>query len=220
MSDSLPAVIIEPEQEANASIIWLHGLGSNGHDFESIVLLLELKEGSNVRFILPHAPSIPISMNMGLVMPGWFDIKNVDGVDRSIDSQQLLVSALEVHKLIDIEIEKGIDSERIILIGFSQGGSVNYQAGLTYDKPLAGMLSLSTFFPTADEVIPHPANQKLPILVCHGTHDVVLDISHAEKSLDALKTLGYQPKYLTYPMAHSVCPEQITDIASWLNAHL
>lgn len=220
MSDSLSAVVIEPEQEANASIIWLHGLGSNGHDFESIVPLLDLKEGSNVRFILPHAPSIPISMNQGHVMPGWFDIKSLDGGDRSIDSKQLLVSAMEVHKLIDIEIEKGIDSERIILVGFSQGGSVNYQAGLTYDKPLAGMLSLSTYFPTAKEVMPHPANQKLPILVCHGRHDNVLDIALAELSLEALKTLGYQPKYLTYPMAHSVCPEQITDISSWLNAQL
>ena len=220
MSDSLPAVIIEPEEKANASIIWLHGLGSNGHDFESIVPLLDLKEGSNVRFILPHAPSIPISMNMGHVMPGWFDIKILDGAGRSIDSQQLLASAQEVHKLIDIEVEKGIDSERIVLIGFSQGGAVNYQAGLTYDKSLAGMLSLSTFFPTAEEVIPHPENKKLPILVCHGTQDDVLDISLAVKSLEALKTLGYKPKYLTYPMAHSICPEQITDIASWLNVQL
>ena len=220
MSDSLPAVIIEPEEKANASIIWLHGLGSNGHDFESIVPLLDLKEGSNVRFILPHAPSIPISMNMGHVMPGWFDIKILDGAGRSIDSQQLLASAQEVHKLIDIEVEKGIDSERIVLIGFSQGGAVNYQAGLTYDKSLAGMLSLSTFFPTAEEVIPHPENKKLPILVCHGTQDDVLDISLAVKSLEALKTLDYKPKYLTYPMAHSICPEQITDIASWLNVQL
>lgn len=220
MRDTLPAVIVEPEQEANASIIWLHGLGSNGHDFEAIVPLLDLKEGCNVRFILPHAPSIPISMNLGYVMPGWFDIKSLDGVGRSIDSKQLLASALEVHKLIDTEIEKGIDSERIILAGFSQGGAVNYQAGLTYDKPLAGMLSLSTFFPTAQEVIPHPANQKLPILVCHGLQDHVVDISLAKLSLEALKNLGYQPQYLTYTMAHSVCPEQIADISSWLNAQL
>ncbi|MBN4075159.1 MAG: carboxylesterase [SAR86 cluster bacterium] len=220
MADSLPALVIEPEQAANASIIWLHGLGADGHDFESIVPHLALKDGCNARFIFPHAPSIPISMNQGYVMPAWFDVQALDGGGRNINSQQLLVSSLAVHKLIDMEIEKGINSERIILVGFSQGGAVNYQAGLTYDKPLAGLLSLSSFFPTAEEVIPHPANQKLPILVCHGTEDNVLDITLAEKSLAALKALGYQPKYLTYPMAHSVCPQQITDISSWLNAQL
>lgn len=220
MSESLPAVVIEPEQKANVSIIWLHGLGSNGHDFESIVPLLDLKKGSNVRFIFPHAPSIPISMNMGFVMPGWFDIKGLDGGGRSINSQQLLASAQEVHKLIDIEIEKGIPSERIFLVGFSQGGAVNYQAGLTYAKPLAGMLALSSYFPTSDEIVLNPANQHLPILVCHGTLDAVLDISLAEKSLAALNELGFQPKFISYPMAHSVCPEQISDISSWINVQL
>jgi len=220
MSDSLSALVIEPEHEANASIIWLHGLGANGHDFEPIVPKLALKESCNARFIFPHARSMPVSINQGYVMSAWFDILALDDGGRSINSQQLLASAMEVHKLIDLEIEKGIDSERIILIGFSQGGSVNFQAGLTYDKPLAGILSLSSFFPTAEEVIPHPANQNLPILVCHGTQDHILDITLAEKSLKALKTLGYQPKYLTYPMEHSVCPQQITDISSWLNAQL
>jgi phospholipase/carboxylesterase len=220
MIDSLPAVIIEPEQEANASIIWLHGLGANGHDFEPIVPNLALKEGCYPRFIFPHAPSIPISMNMGYVMPAWFDIVGLDGGGRSINSHQLLASAMEVHKLIDVEIEKGIDSESIILVGFSQGGAVNFQAGLTYDKPLAGLLALSSFFPTAAEVIPHPANQNLPILVCHGTADPVLNITLAEKSLEALEKMGYQPKYLTYPMAHNVCPQQIMDISDWLNAQL
>jgi len=159
-------------------------------------------------------------MNMGYVMPAWFDVVGLDGGGRSINSHQLLASAMEVHRLIDIEIEKGIDSESIILVGFSQGGAVNYQAGLTYDKPLAGLLALSSFFPTAAEVIPHPANQNLPILVCHGTVDPVLNITLAEKSLEALKRMGYQPKYLTYPMAHSVCPQQILDISDWLNAQL
>lgn len=220
MSDSLPALVIEPEQEANASIIWLHGLGANGNDFEPIIPNLTLKEGCKPRFIFPHAPSIPISMNMGYVMPAWFDILGLDGRGRSINSHQLLASAMEVHKLIDLEIEKGIDSERIVLVGFSQGGAVNYQAGLTYDKPLAGLLALSSFFPTAEEVIPHPANQDLPILVCHGTLDAVLEITLAEKSLEELEKMGYQPKYLTYLMAHSVCPEQIMDISDWLNAQL
>lgn len=220
MSDYLPAVIIEPEQEANVAVIWLHGLGADGHDFEPIVPQLSLPEDSKIRFIFPHAPSIPVSMNLGYVMPAWFDIVALDGGGRSINPQQLLASSMEVHKLIDREIARGINSEHIFLIGFSQGGAVNYQAALTYDKPLAGMIALSSYFPTAEAVTPHPANQGLPILVCHGTQDMVLNIDLARKSVDALEALGYQPKFLTYPMAHSLCPEQIVDISSWLSSQL
>ncbi len=220
MSETLETLIIEPERTANAAIIWLHGLGADCHDFEPIVPYLSLHSDIAARFIFPQAPTIPISMNMGYAMPGWFDIKALDGGGRSIDTKQLLASAMQVHKLIDDEIEKGIDSERIILIGFSQGGAVNYQAGLTYDKPLAGTIALSSFFPTAEDVITHPANQQLPMLICHGTQDLILDISLAEKSLQALEGLGYHPGFKRYQMAHTVCPEQITDIADWLNAQL
>lgn len=223
MSEILSAVIIEPDKphtEANAAIIWLHGLGADGHDFEPIVPHLSLPEDAAVRFIFPHAPSIPVSMNQGYVMPAWFDVAALDGGGRSINPQQLLASAMAVHKLIDREVERGINSERIVLAGFSQGGAVNYQAGLTYDKPLAGLLALSAFFPTNEAVAPHPANQSLPILVCHGERDPVLDISLAEKSIEALKELGFHPHYKTYPMEHTVCEQEIIDISEWLQSVL
>ena len=127
---------------------------------------------------------------------------------------------MAVHKLIDREIAKGVSSERIFLIGFSQGGAVNYQAALTYDKPLGGLIALSSFFPTSNAVTPHPANQALPILVCHGAQDQVLNITLAHKSVASLQSLGYQPKLLTYPMAHTVCIEQIGDISDWLSSRL
>jgi phospholipase/carboxylesterase len=216
MSDYLPAVIVEPEQTANAAIIWLHGLGADGHDFEPIVPQLRLPEGSAVRFIFPHAPTIPVTLNQGYVMPAWFDISALEDGSRNFNISQLLSSVMAVHKLIDREIEQGIDSRRIVLAGFSQGGAVNYQAGLSYDKPLAGMMALSSFFPTAEALSPHPANLHLPILVCHGTQDAVLNISLAEKSLLMLKELGYKPHFHIYPMPHSVCAEEIADISDWL----
>ncbi|MAM69828.1 MAG: carboxylesterase [Gammaproteobacteria bacterium] len=220
MSDYLPAVIVEPEQPANAAIIWLHGLGADGHDFEAIVPQLRLPENCHVRFIFPHAPSIPVTLNQGFVMPAWFDVMALEEGGRNFNAKQLLASVMQVHKLIDREIENGISSESIVLAGFSQGGAVNYQAGLSYDKPLAGMMALSSFFPAPEALVPHPANQDLPILVCHGTQDTVLDISLAEKSLEALKGLGFAPRFLTYPMPHSVCNEEIADISDWLQTIL
>ncbi len=220
MSEYLPSVEIEPVKPANAAIIWLHGLGADGHDFEPIVPALSLPEDAAVRFVFPHAPAIPVSMNQGYVMPAWFDVAALDGGGRSINSQQLLASVIAIHKLIGRELDRGISSERIILAGFSQGGAVNYQAGLTYDKPLAGIMALSSFFPTAEAVSPHPANQSLPIFIGHGTQDTVLDLSLGKKSLEALEGLGFHPKFLTYPMAHSVSPEEIIDISSWISSIL
>lgn len=220
MSDYLPAVIIEPDQPANAAIIWLHGLGADGHDFEPIVPHLHLPDSCAARFVFPHAPSIPVSLNQGYVIPAWFDVSALEDGSRNFNASQLLASAMAVHRLIDREISSGIDSERIVLAGFSQGGAVNYQAALTYDKPLAGLMALSSFFPSAQAVTPHPANQNLPILVCHGSQDTVLDISLAEKSLMSLRRLGYNPRFLSYPMPHTVCPEEIGDISSWLQSIL
>ncbi len=220
MSEYLPAVIIEPKQTANAAIIWLHGLGADGHDFEPIVPHLRLPDLCAARFIFPHAPSIPVSLNQGYVMPAWFDVSALEDGSRNFNASQLLASVMAVHKLIDREVAGGIDSERIVLAGFSQGGAVNYQAALTYDKPLAGLMALSSFFPSAQAVTPHPANQNLPILVCHGSQDTVLDISLAEKSLMALRSLGFNPRFLSYPMPHTVCPEEIGDISTWLQSIL
>ncbi len=216
--DILPAVEIETGPDVNASVIWLHGLGADGHDFEPIIPELKIVREHGVRFVLPHAPKIPITINGGMQMPAWFDI--LQHGERHIDVAQLLASTAAIHKLIDREIERGIASEQIILVGFSQGGAVCLQAGLTYDKPLAGILGLSTFFPTAEAVTAHPANAGLPIAIYHGTQDPVLPEWMAQNTIKYLKKMGYAPDFKTYPMQHSVCSEEISDISAWLQAVL
>ena len=219
MSNYLPAVVLEPATRADASVIWLHGLGADGHDFEGIVPQLGLPEEMGVRFILPHAPSIPVTINDGYVMPAWFDIVS-PGESGRINARQLLTSAARVHALIDREIERGIESERILLAGFSQGGAVNFQAGLTYDKPLGGMLALSTFFPTADVIEVHPANSAIPIFLTHGDHDSVLPMSMSSTTVSKLQTLGFNPDFRVYQMDHTVCEQEIRDISAWIQAIL
>ncbi len=218
-TNSLPCITLEPKNAADASIIWLHGLGADGHDFEAIVPELHLPEDLSIRFIFPNAPKIPVSINGGVVMPAWYDILGMGNV-RDINKAQLLDSARAVHDLIDREVEKGIASNRIILAGFSQGGAVNYQAALTYPQPLAGLLSLSTYFPTAEGLAPHAANATINIQVYHGSMDPVVNISLAENSIKDLSSLGYKTDYKTYPMQHSVCPEEIADIATWIQDRL
>lgn len=219
MADLLPCVELQPVAKATATVIWLHGLGADGHDFEPIVPELQLPPELAIRFIFPHAPRIPVTVNNGMHMPAWYDISEF-GTERKFNAAQLLVSAAAVHALIDREIERGIASDRIILVGFSQGGAVNYQAGLTYDKPLAAMIALSTYFPTAEAIEVHPANAQLPILVCHGTIDPVLPISMALNSKRHLERLGFALEFKAYPMQHSVCPEELTHIAAFIQAHL
>jgi len=209
--DILSSVEIETAPEVSAAVIWLHGLGANGHDFEPIITELHLPTEKGIRFVLPHAPSKPITINGGMLMPAWFDI--LEHGERNIDVAQLLASTAAVHKLIDREIERGVNSEKILLVGFSQGGAICLQAGLTYDKPLAGILGLSTFFPTAEAVTPHPANTSLPVTIYHGTEDPMLPEWMAENTIKYLQQLGYHPDYKTYPMPHSVCSEEIRDIS-------
>src|SRR5690606_31500430 len=139
MTDLLPCVELNPPTDANAAVIWLHGLGADGHDFAPIVPELQLSANHAIRFVFPHAPSMPVTVNNGMNMPAWYDIMDF-GTERKFNAAQLLVSAAAVHALLDREIARGIASDRIFLAGFSQGGAVNFQAGLTYDKPLAGML--------------------------------------------------------------------------------
>jgi len=208
--DILPAIELETKPDVTASVIWLHGLGADGHDFEPIVPELKLPGEMAVRFILPHAPTISVTINGGAPMPGWFDILEHGG---RINVAQLLASAAAVHKLIDREVERGVASEQILLVGFSQGGSVSLQAGLTYDHPLAGILGLSTFFPSADAISPHPANHTLPIHLYHGTEDPVIPLQMAATMVRHLQRLGYHPEYRTYPMPHSVCLPEIADIS-------
>ena len=211
----LSRVEIEPASPANAAVIWLHGLGADGHDFEPLVPELHLPESLPIRFIFPHAPQLPVTINGGYIMPAWYDILEME-LDRKVDLSQLRQSALQIQQLIDREIERGIDSRRIVIAGFSQGGAVGFEAALSYSKPLAGLLALSTYFATADSIDIHPANQHLPTQIFHGTADEVVPEQLGRKSVTFLRDRGFKPGYQTFPMGHAVCLEEIQAISGWI----
>lgn len=215
----LSCIEIETGKPVDAAVIWLHGLGASGHDFEPIVPELKLPADMAVRFVFPHAPSIPITINGGMVMPAWYDILSME-FGRKIDEQQILQSVAAVNRLIDREIERGIDSRRVIVAGFSQGGAVALHVALTYPKPLAGLMGMSTYFPTHDTITRHPANKDLLIHLFHGIQDPMVPQALGKHALEVLKSWGYQPLYKTYPMEHAVCPDEIADISQWLQQRL
>ncbi len=215
----LPSLEIEPATQATASIIWLHGLGADGNDFAPIIPDLKLPEDLPVRFIFPHAPSMPVTINNGSVMPAWYDILEMS-IDREVDVEQLMVSSDAIAQLIDREIERGVDSQRIIIAGFSQGGAVAYQCALTYKKPLAGMLALSTYFATHAVIQPAAENSNIPIFIGHGMADPVVPEVLGQMAKTKLIELGYSVYYKTYVMEHSVCMEEITDIGKWIQTVL
>ncbi len=210
----LPAVELNTGAEPDAAVIWLHGLGADGNDFAPIVPELQLPGELQVRFIFPHAPAIPVTVNGGFVMPAWFDILEME-IDRRVDSQQLISSAEKIRLFVNREIERGIDSRRILLAGFSQGGAVAYHLSLTHDKPLGGLLAMSTYFATSDHIEVSEANRELPISVQHGTFDPVVPEALGQKAAAVLKEWGYTVSYRNYPMEHSVCPQQIGHIGAW-----
>lgn len=211
----LPCIVKEPELPANASVIWLHGLGADGNDFAPIVPELKLPRELAVRFVFPHAPSIPITINNGYVMPAWYDITALD-IERKVDAAQLIDSAEKVRLLIDREVDAGIPSERIVLAGFSQGGAVAYQTALTHMLPLAGLLCLSTYFATKDTITPNSANKAIPIKICHGTLDPMVSVAQGKVAQQRLSAMGYTVEYSEFPMEHAVCPQEIAEISSWL----
>ncbi|MBP8925022.1 MAG: alpha/beta fold hydrolase [Pseudomonadales bacterium] len=211
----LPCIEIEPVLAARAAVIWLHGLGADGHDFEPIVPELRLPRELAVRFVFPNAPSIPVTINGGMRMPAWYDILDVS-IGRRVDETGLLASAAAIRALVDREIERGIDSRSIVLAGFSQGGAVAYQVALTHPQPLAGLLALSSYFATALSIVPHPANRGLPIEIHHGSHDPMVAEELGHQAHSTLLAMGYKADYRTYPMEHNVCAEQIPDISRWL----
>lgn len=216
---NLQTIELETAPEPVGAVIWLHGLGASGHDFEPVVPELDLPEGAAIRFIFPHAPELPVTINGGMRMPAWYDIKAMD-IDRVVDTEQLVDSANAVGRLIEREIERGVPAEKIIIAGFSQGGAVAYELGLSYPKRLAGILALSTYFATAKTVKPSEANQDIPINIYHGTFDPMVPETLGVHSLETLKAMGYGPSYQTFPMEHSVCLEEIQDIGRFIRKHL
>ncbi len=206
----MDAVEIETGPEPRAAVIWLHGLGADGHDFEPIVPELELEQA--VRFVFPHAPMRPVTINNGMRMRAWYDIFQFGGGaedEAGIRASQKIVEAL-------IGAEKG---KKIVLAGFSQGGAIVLQAALRHAKALAGVLALSTYLPLAAKVQAEAssANRAIPIFMAHGQYDEIIPLDRAEASRDALQRLGYAVEWHAYPMPHSVCAPEIADISRFLN---
>ena len=211
----LQTIELETNPNPTAAVIWLHGLGASGHDFEPVVPELGLPDNAAVRFIFPHAPNMPVTINGGMTMPAWYDIKAMD-IDRVVDTDQLMASSDAVAKLVDREIERGVKSENIVIAGFSQGGAVAYELGLSYPKRLAGIIALSTYFATAKTVKCSEANHDIPIRIYHGTFDPMVPEALGRQSVENLQDMGFEPTYETYPMEHSVCMEEIVDIGKFL----
>ena len=213
----LPCVEVQsnPQADVVGSVIWLHGLGSDGNDFVPVVREFHLPAMLNLRFVFPHAPSLPITVNNGYVMPAWYDIFELT-LDRKIDVAQLRASAEQVNALIEREIARGVPSEKIIIAGFSQGGAVAYEAALSFAKPLAGLLTLSTYFATNETIVENAANKNIPILIQHGSEDSVVDEVLGQRAYRLLLDRGYKAQYESYPMEHTLCGEQIEAISAWL----
>ena len=217
----LPAVEIAPTGEARASVIWLHGLGADGHDFEPIVPELHLPREAGVRFVFPHAPMRPVTINGGYVMRAWYDIKTLD-LERMVEEADLEASRLQLEAWIRHEEASGVPSERIVVAGFSQGGAIALYGGLQFEKRLAGIVALSCYHPLP-HLIPErssKANAGVPIFMAHGTYDPIVPHQLAEATVGTLRECGYAPEWHTYPMPHSVSAEEISDIGRFLSDRL
>jgi phospholipase/carboxylesterase len=213
----LPETIeLETGTPADAAVIWLHGLGADGHDFAPVVPALGLPAHLAVRFVFPHAPVRPVTINMGMHMRAWYDIVALDG--RREDETGIRASQQLIEGLIERERSRGIEARRIVLAGFSQGGAVALHTGLRHAARLAGIMALSTYLPLAGTVDAerHAANAGLRVLMAHGLHDEMIGIARARSSRAALEALGYAVGWREYPMGHAVCPEEIAAIGDWL----
>ncbi len=217
----LPHITIETAPNPTAAVIWLHGLGADGNDFAGLVPQLDLSGLPPIRFIFPHAPSIPVTLNNGYVMPAWYDILGTQ-LQRVEDAVGIRKSALDVEALIADQVAQGIPPSRIVLAGFSQGCAMVLHTGLRYPKTLAGIMALSGYLPLADTVAAekNPANQATPIFIAHGTMDPMIELGRAEASRDALIAQGCTVQWKTYQMPHSVHPREVADIGHFLRTVL
>lgn len=199
------------------SIIWLHGLGADGHDFEAIVPELKLSPGVPLRFVFPHAPVQPVTVNGGMAMRSWYDILSFDSAGRA-DKDGVLKSSAFLDALIAREIERGIPANKIVIAGFSQGGAVAVHTALQTEHDVAGLMALSAYMPLPDFANSATSRKDLPIFMAHGSFDPVLQMAWGRASADILIENGYSVDWHEYPMAHAVCPQEIADIGRWLCA--
>jgi len=221
MSDDNPIILQtgpDDAREADAAVIWLHGLGADGSDFVPIVSELKLPDALNIRFIFPHAPLRPITINQGYRMRGWYDITSLDIAERD-DEAGIVESSAMLTRLCDEQLALGVAAERIIVAGFSQGGAIALHAGLRYARTLGGIMALSTYLPMQQRLQQEAtaANRDTPIFMAHGLHDDVVATQFGLQTRALLQQQGYRVQWHDYAMGHSVCMEEINDISDWLD---
>ncbi len=218
-SMQLSAIEIQPEAEHKYSVIWLHGLGADGHDFEGLVPELNLTAKANIHFIFPNAPIQPVTINGGMSMRSWYDILEMS-LERRVDIDGIYQSADLIEPLIQREIDLGIPSTNILLAGFSQGGVIALHAGLRYPQPLAGIVALSTYLPTIEQLTTErsAANHAAPIFMAHGIIDPVVAVESGKAACDTLKSMDYEVEWHDYVMEHNLCGEEIEHISAFMNS--
>lgn len=217
---TLPTITVETGQQPTASIIWLHGLGADGHDFEPIVPQLGLPDTLAIRFIFPNAPSMPVTLNGGYIMPAWYDIKQSDlGVEH--DRQGIIHSARMIQLLIEQELLRDISPDRIIIAGFSQGAAMALYTGLRQQPSLGGIIALSGYLLLPEDIEQCPTtNRTTPIFMAHGINDPIVPLVLGDQARRSLESIGYAVTWHTYPMEHHVCHEEIRHIGQWITQTL
>lgn len=219
LADLDESIVVEPQSQATSVVIWLHGLGADGHDFEGILPQLELPDNHSIRFIFPHAPVQPVTINDGMKMRSWYDIMSMDIADR-VDINGVEQSVAVINEMIAQQKQLGIEAKNILLAGFSQGCLIALHTGLNYSESLAGILALSTYYPEPcfNESTTNPANAN--IFMAHGSYDQVISLTVAQDSKAFLESKGIEIEWHTYPMEHSVCMQEIEHIAAWIKTRL
>jgi len=219
-SAALETVEVSTGPEPVAAVIWLHGLGADGHDFEPVVPQLLWPGAPHIRFVFPHAPVRPVTINGGMAMRAWYDIVSLSGRDQ--DQKGIADSVNQAAALIKRERERGIEPERIVIAGFSQGGAIALQLALRYPEKLAGLIVLSSYLLLEQrlDADAHEANRKLPVFAGHGTLDPMVPVQKGEKLAEKLRDMDYPLEWHSYPIPHAVCPEEIAHLSAWLRSRL
>lgn len=218
MLENRDAVVIEPTGEVRSVVIWLHGLGADGHDFEDIIPQLALPKDHGIRFIFPHAPLQAVTINGGVKMRAWYDIQQLD-LTREVDGQGIAQSVKLLKALLDQQVADGIAMERMMIAGFSQGGVIALHTGLQTENPLAGIVALSTYLPAlpTDQI---KQTKNCPIFMAHGLMDPVVAYEHAQNALAQLQAFGFSPSWHEYPMQHQVCMAEIDALSEFMQQNL
>ncbi len=217
----LETIVVETGANPQASVIWMHGFGADGNDFVPVVQELDLSGAPDIRFVFPHAPMMPVSINNGYVMRAWYDVAwgDLEGKAKQADEKGVRASQTAIGRLIEREIERGATADKIVLAGFSQGGAIALHAGLRYPHKLAGIMALSTYLPLAESLAQEATqeNCRTPVFMAHGVDDGVVPYAMGRKSKDLLVQAGYDVEWHEYPMQHSLCLEEIADVGKWLS---